>query len=113
MPAEFHFAKDALALHLSLQRLEGLIDIVVANENLHVVLLFNPTVDRPNTQGAWAHGRADMRNRRLGVYSAPDRLAIENYPARPRLFRTSSTACKLKWLPFGSTGYVLSDENSG
>ena len=81
MPAEFHFAKDALALHLSLQRLEGLIDIVVANENLHVVLLFNPTVDRPNTQGAWAHGRADIcATLRLGVYTAPDRLGVENYP---------------------------------
>jgi hypothetical protein len=59
MLAEFHLAKDAFALHFSLQRLEGLIDIVVSDENLHVVLLFNPTVDRPNTQGAWAHGRMD------------------------------------------------------
>jgi len=54
MPAELHLAEDAFALHLSLQRLEGLIDIVVTDENLHVVLLFNPTVDRPNSQGAWA-----------------------------------------------------------
>ncbi|HXX51703.1 MAG TPA: hypothetical protein VEI98_10530 [Xanthobacteraceae bacterium] len=40
MPAELHLAEDAFALHLSLQCLEGLIDIVVADENLHVVLLF-------------------------------------------------------------------------
>src|SRR3954452_12731625 len=35
VPAELHLAEDPLALHLLLQRLEGLIDIVVANENLH------------------------------------------------------------------------------
>jgi hypothetical protein len=35
MSAKLHFAEDALALHLLLQRLEGLIDIVVANKYLH------------------------------------------------------------------------------
>jgi hypothetical protein len=29
-----------------------LVDIVVTDENLHVVFLFNPTVDRPKSQGA-------------------------------------------------------------
>jgi hypothetical protein len=33
-----------------------LVDIVIADENLQVVLLFNPTVDRPNSQGAWTTG---------------------------------------------------------
>jgi hypothetical protein len=35
MTAELHLAENPLALHLLLQRLEGLIDIVIANENLH------------------------------------------------------------------------------
>jgi hypothetical protein len=35
MAAELHLAEDALALHLFLQRLEGLIDVIIANENLH------------------------------------------------------------------------------
>ena len=35
MAAELHLAEDALALHLFLQHLEGLVDIVVADENLH------------------------------------------------------------------------------
>src|SRR6185437_6119442 len=35
MAAKLHLAEDALALHLFLERLEGLIDVVVANENLH------------------------------------------------------------------------------
>src|SRR6266516_3367950 len=39
MAAELHLAENALALHFLLQRLEGLVDIVVANENLHVVPL--------------------------------------------------------------------------
>src|SRR6185437_8252514 len=35
MSAELHLAEDALALHLLLQRLESLVDVVVADENLH------------------------------------------------------------------------------
>jgi hypothetical protein len=35
MAAEFHFAEDAFALHLLLQDLEGLVHIVVTDENLH------------------------------------------------------------------------------
>jgi hypothetical protein len=37
--AQFHFAKDALALHLLFQGFEGLVDVIVANENLHVIHL--------------------------------------------------------------------------
>jgi hypothetical protein len=39
--AELHLAENSLALHLLLQRLEGLIDIVIANENLHAASSFN------------------------------------------------------------------------
>jgi hypothetical protein len=35
MAAELHLAEDALALHLLLQHPERLVDIVVADENLH------------------------------------------------------------------------------
>jgi hypothetical protein len=41
MAAELHLAEDALALHLFLQRLEGLVDIVVTDENLHVARSFS------------------------------------------------------------------------
>jgi hypothetical protein len=34
MSTELHFAEEALALHLLLQRLEGLVDIVITDENL-------------------------------------------------------------------------------
>src|SRR4029453_13267124 len=40
--AKFHLAENPLALHLLLQRLEGLVDIVVADENLHAWFLFLP-----------------------------------------------------------------------
>src|SRR4051794_5186889 len=36
MTAELHLTEDALALHLLLQRFQGLIDIVVTNDDLHV-----------------------------------------------------------------------------
>src|ERR1700749_2187692 len=39
MTAELHLAENPLALHLLLQRLEGLIDIVVTDENLHASFL--------------------------------------------------------------------------
>ncbi|VTZ26917.1 conserved hypothetical protein [Methylocella tundrae] len=35
MATKLHLAENALALHFFLERLEGLIDIIVANENLH------------------------------------------------------------------------------
>ena len=50
MLAELHLTEDAFALHLLLQRPEGLVDIVVTDKNLHAVFLFNPTVDRPNSK---------------------------------------------------------------
>jgi hypothetical protein len=39
MFAEPHFAEEAFALHLLLQHLEGLVDIVVTDENLHAAFL--------------------------------------------------------------------------
>ena len=56
MAAELHLAEDALALHLLLQHLEGLVDIVVTDENLHAAFLFDRAVDRPYGQGARAPG---------------------------------------------------------
>jgi hypothetical protein len=40
--AKFHFTEDAFALHLFLERLQRLIDIIVANQNLHA---FFPVFD--------------------------------------------------------------------
>ena len=56
MLAESHLAEEAFALHLFLQSPEGLVDIVVTNENLHVVFLFDQAVDRPDSQAARAIG---------------------------------------------------------
>ena len=56
MAAELHLAEDALALHLLLQHLEGLVDIVVTDENLHAAFLFDRAVDGPDGQGARATG---------------------------------------------------------
>jgi hypothetical protein len=41
MSAELHLAEDSLALHLLLERLEGLVNIVIANENLHAASFSN------------------------------------------------------------------------
>jgi len=59
--AELHLAEETFALHLLLQRFEGLVDIVVADENLHVAFLFSQTIDRPNSHGALDHWRTDIR----------------------------------------------------
>ena len=39
MAAKLHLAENALALHLFLQRLESLVDVVVTDENLHASFL--------------------------------------------------------------------------
>src|ERR1035437_3518564 len=48
MAAELHLAEDALALHLLLQYLESLVDIVVTDEYLHAAFLFDRAVDGPD-----------------------------------------------------------------
>ena len=73
MLAELHLAEDAFALHLFLQHLEGLINIVVADENLHAVLLCNPTFDVPSSGVVPVPAGADMRCHSLDVYTATDR----------------------------------------
>src|SRR5215510_2496633 len=40
MAAKLHLAENSLALHLLLERLEGLVDVVVPDENLHAAYLF-------------------------------------------------------------------------
>lgn len=40
MTTELHLAENALALHLLLEGAESLIDVIVANENLHVIVRF-------------------------------------------------------------------------
>jgi hypothetical protein len=72
--AKLHLAEDASALHLSLQRLEGLIDIVVAYENLHAVHLNNPTVDVPNSEAPGT--RAQI------VLAQPRRIATDHWVAK-------------------------------
>jgi len=68
MAAELHLAEDALTLHLLLQHFEGLVDIVVTDENLHAAFLFDRAVDGPNGQGARATG---ARSRTIRVRMAP------------------------------------------
>jgi hypothetical protein len=72
MAAKLHLAKDALALHLLLQDLKGLVDIVVAYENLHSVFLFDRAIARPDAKalGPLAYGYARFPRRwRLGYAS--------------------------------------------
>jgi hypothetical protein len=52
--AQLHFAEHPLALHLLLQHFEGLIDVVVSDENLHAAFLLGRAVDRPAAGGARA-----------------------------------------------------------
>ena len=72
MAAELHLAEDALALHLLLQHLEGLVDIVVTDENLHAAFLFDRAVDGPDGQGARATGA------RIATIRLPTAPAVRN-----------------------------------
>jgi len=69
MPAELHLAENALALHFLLQRLQGLVDVVIANENLHACsFVIDPrvTVKAPKTG---ALSRAALAEKALRVHS--------------------------------------------
>jgi hypothetical protein len=54
MAAHLHFAEQALPLHLLLQHFEGLIDIVVTDEDLHAAFLLDRAVGRTDRQAARA-----------------------------------------------------------
>ena len=56
MAATFHLAEEALALHLLLQHLESLVDIVVANENLHAAFPLRSNARWLRWPSAWAPG---------------------------------------------------------
>ncbi len=51
VPAEFHFAEHAFALKLFFERLQRLVDVIVANENLHLA------------DNSWVWWRLVVRNR--------------------------------------------------
>src|SRR5712692_4233104 len=54
--AQLHLAKDALALHLLLERAQGLVDVVVADKNLHVGRLSSRDATKPHRR-AYSHSR--------------------------------------------------------
>ena len=62
MAAELHLAEDALPLHLLFQHLEGLVDVVVTDENLHAAFLFGRAVNGPiaKAPGPLANGWAPL-----------------------------------------------------
>ena len=60
MAVKFHLAEDALALHL-----EGLLDIVVTDENLHAAFLFDRAIDGADGQDTRATGA------RIGITRMP------------------------------------------
>jgi hypothetical protein len=64
VPAQLHLTENALALHLLLERLQGLIDIVVANENVNYLTILR-----------W--GRRDAFARSLPIFTNAIRLAQE------------------------------------
>src|SRR3546814_7331282 len=57
MAAQLHLAEDAFALHLLLQGLQGLIDIVIAHQDLHVCPILSGSKENPS-RGKAAAGRA-------------------------------------------------------
>jgi hypothetical protein len=62
--AEFHLAEETFALHLLLQRLEGLIDIVVADENLHAAFLLDSRDQDTDMDGSGADGNCGTNTAR-------------------------------------------------
>ena len=116
MAAELHLAEDALALHFLLQHLEGLVDIVVTDENLHAAFLFDRAVDGPMakartlgarlcTFGCRRHRRTNQRQ--YSKLCPPMATITANWrngdfgtsPFYGQIFGTSqcSSVCATKW----------------
>ena len=91
MAAKLHLAEHALALHFLLQHLEGLVDIVVTDENLHAAFLFDRAVDGPMAKGPGANGARYAHSVADGI-AARSNVNIRNCARRWRL-----------WLPIGET----------
>jgi hypothetical protein len=103
MLAELHLAEEAFALHLFLQGPQGLIDIVVADENLHVVFLFDSRLIRPTAKRLGPMAYADGTQPVSTSESLPISTAAANWKTRD--FGTSpwpfehATACPYNELP--------------
>jgi hypothetical protein len=96
MLAKLHFAEDAFALHLPLERFQCLIDIVISNENLHEAFLFNRGFEIPAgwtsspTKDAFARDKmAAMRRRPASLLSADEHRTYRWQKISP-LFRRLS-----------------------
>jgi hypothetical protein len=81
MAAEFHLAEDALALHLLLKHLEGLVDIVVTDKNLHAAFLFDRAMMGPMAKNARATGADRHSPDADGTRRKNQRSIFENVPA--------------------------------
>src|SRR5262249_26768817 len=76
MAAKLHLAENAFALHLFLQRRQGLVDVVVANENLHAcsfVVAANGL--RQKTPKTGALSRAALAEKALRVHASSHSLS--------------------------------------
>src|SRR5262249_19894086 len=67
MPAGLHFAEYALALHLLLERPEGLVDVIVANDDLHGCSALLSSLPGLSGRTKWdgLRGRANPLGRRI------------------------------------------------
>ena len=81
MTAQLDLAENALALHLLLQHLKGLVDIVVTDENLHSAFLFDRAIDGTDGQGARATGADRHSPDADGTRRKNQRSIFENVPA--------------------------------
>ena len=74
MATQLHLAEDALALHFLLQRLERLIDIVVANQNLHLAAIscFTGAARQSGRNKITVVGRIGAAQPEAAGYNMPD-----------------------------------------
>ena len=79
MAAELHLAKETFALHLLLQRLEGLVDIVVANENLHDGFLLDSTDPDMDMDSSGADGNCGTNTARGDPFQRHNGVGRSNH----------------------------------
>jgi hypothetical protein len=87
MAAQFHFAENTLALHLLLERLEGLIDIVVANEYLHACILCSKAPSPRRRLTSWLGSRIGKEKSTLAERRTVDEGVSTDAPTLSRAMR--------------------------
>ena len=91
MTAELHLAENPFALHLLLQRLEGLVDVVIADENLNQGSLSYWSLGARPPYVPWSGAAASEQKEITSRRREPTGLSAAKYQNQPAMSTAHAT----------------------